>query len=59
MFLVSQCRGYTNAPIAKSIRLEEADAKIIDAMILWNKISFLLFLKEYSHFSFLYYVTKK
>lgn len=41
------------------MRLEEADAKIIDAMILWNKISFLLFLKEYSHFSFLYYVTKK
>lgn len=34
MFLVSQCRGYTNAPIAKSMRLEEADAKIIDAMIL-------------------------
>lgn len=34
MFLISPCRDYTSAPIAKSMRLEEGSGKIIDAMTL-------------------------
>lgn len=34
MFLVSLCRGYTSAPMAKPIRLKEVAGKIIGVMIL-------------------------